>query len=40
MSIKDHIMSKLDDIIMLEEPDIPSGRIGVCDDFLPSEVFL
>lgn len=39
MSIKDHIISKLDDIIMLEEPDIPSGRIGVCDDFLPSEVF-
>jgi len=39
MSIKDYTLSKLDDIIILKEPDLPSGQIGVCDDFLPSEVF-
>jgi hypothetical protein len=39
VTMKDYILSKLNDIIVLEEPDIPKGRVGVCDDFLPPEVF-
>jgi len=36
--MKENMLSKIDDIDIIESPLIPCGRYGLCDNFLPDDV--